>query len=68
MSPAAAIAEGDTPDDAEAARDTCLKSVRVPCGGFPEETPRSAGCTAVYTRPEDLLQRYGDPPLAERPS
>jgi HAD superfamily hydrolase (TIGR01509 family) len=63
-----AVVVGDTPYDAEAARDAGLTSVGVLCGGFPEEALRSAGCIAVYAGPEDLLRRYDDSPLAGRPS
>ncbi len=63
---AEAIVVGDTPYDAEAARDAGLKSIGVLCGGFPEEALRSAGCIAVYAGPEDLLRRYDVSPLSGR--
>jgi HAD superfamily hydrolase (TIGR01509 family) len=68
VEPHEAVVVGDTPYDAEAARDAGLKSVGVLCGGFPEEALRSAGCIAVYAGPEDLLRRYDDSPLAGGPS
>jgi HAD superfamily hydrolase (TIGR01549 family) len=63
-----AIVVGDTPYDAEAARDAGIRSVGVLCGGFPEEALRSAGCIAVYEGPADLVQRYDHSPLAGRPT
>jgi hypothetical protein len=35
----------------------------VLCGGFTEESLRSAGCIAVYRDPQDLLERYDGSPL-----
>jgi HAD superfamily hydrolase (TIGR01509 family) len=60
-----AIVVGDTPYDAEAARQAGLASVGVLCGGFPEEALRSAGCVAIFADPADLLERYGESPLAQ---
>jgi phosphoglycolate phosphatase-like HAD superfamily hydrolase len=62
--PDEAVVVGDTPYDAEAARDAGMKSVGVLCGGFPEEALRSAGSIAVYAGPADLLQNYEHSPLA----
>jgi HAD superfamily hydrolase (TIGR01549 family) len=61
-----AVVVGDTPYDAEAARNARLRSVGVLCGGFPEEALRSAGCIAVFGGPADLLDRYEDSSLAGR--
>jgi phosphoglycolate phosphatase-like HAD superfamily hydrolase len=54
---------GDTPYDAEAARAAGIACVGVLCGGFSEESLRSAGCVAVYRDPQDLLDRYDGSPL-----
>jgi HAD superfamily hydrolase (TIGR01549 family) len=59
-----AVVVGDTPYDAEAARNAGLKTVGVLSGGFSEESLRSAGCIAVYRDAEDLLKNYGTSPLA----
>ena len=58
LNPSDAVVVGDTPYDAEAARTAGMKTVGVLCGGFAEDTLRSAGCVAVYRDPEHLLQNY----------
>jgi HAD superfamily hydrolase (TIGR01509 family) len=63
ISAAEAVVVGDTPYDAEAARGAGLNCVGVLCGGFTEESLRSAGCIAVYRDPQDLLERYDGSPL-----
>jgi HAD superfamily hydrolase (TIGR01549 family) len=55
---------GDTPYDAEAARNAGLKTVGVLSGGFSEQALREAGCIAIYRDPEDLLKNYNSSPLA----
>jgi len=59
-----AMVVGDTPYDAEAARNAGLKMVGVLSGGFSERSLREAGCVAVYRDPEDLLRNYDSSPLA----
>ena len=59
-----ALVVGDTPYDAEAARNAGLKTVGVLSGGFSEQALREAGCIAVYRDPEDLLKNYASSPLA----
>ena len=59
-----ALVVGDTPYDAEAARNVGLKTVGVLSGGFSEQALREAGCIAVYRDPEDLLKNYASSPLA----
>lgn len=59
-----AVAVGDTPYDAEAARGAGLRPVGVLCGGFAEAALRSAGCLAVFRDPADLLARYDASPRA----
>jgi HAD superfamily hydrolase (TIGR01509 family) len=58
-----AVVIGDTPYDAEAARNAQMKSIGVLSGGFPEQALRDAGCIAIYRGPEDLLQHYDSSPL-----
>jgi HAD superfamily hydrolase (TIGR01549 family) len=60
-----AIVIGDTPYDAEAAGKAGIRTIGVLCGGFPEEDLRTAGCVAVYKNPTDLLENYGESPLAQ---
>lgn len=61
-----AIAVGDTPYDAQAARRLGLPIIGLLCGGFPQEELRAAGCSAIYTDPADLLARYDESPLGRR--
>ena len=50
-----AVAIGDTPYDAEAARKAGIRTIGVLCGGFPEDELRNAGCAEVYSGPAALL-------------
>jgi HAD superfamily hydrolase (TIGR01549 family) len=59
-----AVVIGDTPYDAEAARNAGLMMVGVLSGGFSERVLREAGCLAIYRDPEDLLKNYASSPLA----
>jgi HAD superfamily hydrolase (TIGR01509 family) len=64
--PREAIAVGDTPYDAEAARKAGTCTIGVLCGGFPEAELRQAGCTSIYRDPADLLEHYVDSPLVRQ--
>ena len=64
IDPHEAIVVGDTPYDAEAARNSGMEIVGVLCGGFPEDDLRRAGCVAIYRDPADLLANYDKSPLA----
>jgi HAD superfamily hydrolase (TIGR01509 family) len=64
LTPGEAVVVGDTPYDAEAAREAGVRSVGVLSGGFSEESLRSAGCIAVYRGTADLLERFDQSPLA----
>jgi HAD superfamily hydrolase (TIGR01549 family) len=64
LSRASIIVVGDSPHDAQAAARAHLGTVGVLCGGFPERVLREAGCIAIYSGPEQLLERYDDSPLA----
>ncbi len=57
------VVVGDSPHDAEAAKNAGLPSVGVRCGGFAEEDLRKAGCVAVFDGPRDLLEHYEQSPL-----
>src|SRR6201991_1763275 len=60
-----AVAIGDTPYDAEAARRAKIATIGVLCGGFTEKSLRQAGCVEVYPGPATLLACFGDSLLAE---
>ena len=64
LRPEEAVVVGDTPYDAEAARNAGLKTVGVLSGGFTEQALREAGCIAVYRDAEDLVRNYETSPLA----
>ena len=67
VEPERAIVIGDTPYDVIAARRADLRTVAVLCGGFPEQDLRAAGCVAVYSGPQDLLDHYADLEALVRP-
>jgi HAD superfamily hydrolase (TIGR01509 family) len=62
--PAAVIAVGDTPYDAEAAKKVGVSTIGLLCGGFTEMELRRAGAIAVYRDPADLLEHYAKSPIA----
>ena len=62
--PDEAVAVGDSPWDALAARRAGVRTVGVLSGGFPEGDLRDAGCIAVYRDPADLLAHFELSPLA----
>ena len=64
LKPEEAVVVGDTPYDAEAARNAGVKTVGVLSGGFTEQALREAGCIAVYRDAEDLVRNYETSPLA----
>ena len=64
LRPEEAVVVGDTPYDAEAARNAGVKTVGVLSGGFMEQALREAGCIAVYRDTEDLVRNYETSPLA----
>jgi beta-phosphoglucomutase-like phosphatase (HAD superfamily) len=61
---AAAIAIGDTPYDATAARKAGIATIGVLCGGFTEQSLRVAGCVEVYAVPGALFACFEQSPLA----
>jgi phosphoglycolate phosphatase-like HAD superfamily hydrolase len=58
-----AVAIGDTPYDAEAARKAGIPSIGLLCGGFTEADLRKGGCVAVYPGPAALLACFRASPL-----
>jgi HAD superfamily hydrolase (TIGR01549 family) len=62
---AEAIAVGDAPYDAQAARKTGLRTIGVLSGGFAESDLRKAGCAAICRDPAALLAQYQHDTLAE---
>ena len=59
-----AVAIGDTPYDASAARKAGIATIGVLCGGFTEASLREAGCADVYPGPAALFARFEDSLLA----
>jgi HAD superfamily hydrolase (TIGR01549 family) len=59
-----AVAIGDTPYDAEAARKVGIETIGVLCGGFTEDSLRKAGCVEVHPGPATLFARFGHSLLA----
>lgn len=53
-----AIAIGDTPYDAEAARKAGVRTVGVLSGGFMEAALRNAGCVDVYPGPASIFVNF----------
>lgn len=53
-----AVAIGDTPYDAEAARKAGVRTVGVLSGGFLESDLRKAGCVEVYPGPAALFTNF----------
>jgi len=66
IDPAAAVAIGDTPYDAEAAGKAGIATIGVLCGGFPEGSLRQAGCVEIYPGPAALFARFADSLLRGR--
>ena len=62
-----AVAVGDTPYDAIAARKAGIATIGVLCGGFMERSLRKAGCIEVYPGPATLFARFDDTLLAKDP-
>src|SRR3954454_3713547 len=59
-----AVAIGDTPYDAAAARKATILTIGVLCGGFTEDSLRQAGCIELYPGPAALLATFGRSALA----
>ena len=60
-----AVAIGDTPYDAIAARKAGVSAIGVLCGGFTENSLREAGCVEVYPGPGTIYARSGDTALTK---
>jgi HAD superfamily hydrolase (TIGR01549 family) len=59
-----AVAVGDTPYDAVAARKAGIQTIGVLCGGFTESSLREARCVEVYSGPATLYARFAYTALA----
>lgn len=60
-----AVAIGDTPYDAEAARKAGIETIGVLCGGFSEDSLRKAGCVEVSPGPATLFAIFKNSGLAK---
>ncbi len=60
-----AVAIGDSPYDAEAARKVKIRAIGVLCGGFTEDLLRQAGCVEVYPGPATLFASFDETLLAK---
>ena len=49
---------GDTPYDMEAAAKAGMRAIGMLCGGFPEQSLRTANCIGIYRDPAHLLEDY----------
>ncbi len=63
LDPAAAMAIGDTPYDAQSAGKAGMGTIGMLCGGFPKPDLRAAGAEAIFQDPADLLARYEESPF-----
>jgi HAD superfamily hydrolase (TIGR01509 family) len=61
-----AVAIGDTPYDAEAARKAGVNPIGVLCGGFIESALRQAGCVEVYPGPASIYCCFNASLLGKR--
>src|ERR1700760_2192776 len=59
-----AVAIGDTPYDAIAAKKAGIRTIGVLCGGFTEASLRTAGCVEVNPGPASLFARFSESILA----
>jgi HAD superfamily hydrolase (TIGR01549 family) len=59
-----AVAIGDTPYDAEAAKKAKIATIGVLCGGFTLSSLRQAGCVEIYPGPATMFARFADSLLA----
>lgn len=60
-----AVAVGDSPYDALAARKAGITTIGMLCGGFTEASLREAGCADVYPGPGALLAQFDASLLAK---
>jgi HAD superfamily hydrolase (TIGR01549 family) len=58
------VVVGDTPYDAQAARNAQLQTIGMLSGGWQEKDLREAGCIAIYRDPADLLANYENSSIA----
>lgn len=62
--PSEAVFVGDTPYDAEAARQAHVRSFGVLTGHFPRAELLGAGCSAIFLDPKSLSQALAEPEAA----
>jgi len=60
LEPDKVVVIGDTPYDADAAREAGIASIGVLCGGFKDEDIRKGGADRIYRDPQDLLARIDE--------
>jgi HAD superfamily hydrolase (TIGR01509 family) len=60
-----AVAIGDAPYDAAAARKANIMTIGVLCGGFTESSLRQARCVEIYPGPATLFVRFSGSLLAQ---
>lgn len=53
-----AVAPGDTPYGASAARKAGIVTIGVLCGGFMEASLREAGCAKIYSGPAAIFGQF----------
>lgn len=64
VEPADAVMIGDSVWDMKASRTAGVTGIGVRCGGVPDAELRSAGAEAVFDDPADLIERFGESPIA----
>jgi phosphoglycolate phosphatase-like HAD superfamily hydrolase len=68
MDPAHAVAVGDTPYDAIAAKRLEMRAVGVLTGGFPERALRESGCEQVFDQVQHICRTWRDASAATQTS
>jgi HAD superfamily hydrolase (TIGR01509 family) len=68
MNPAHAVAVGDTPYDAIAAKRLEMRAVGVLTGGFPERALRESGCEQVFDQVQHICRTWRDASAATQTS
>jgi HAD superfamily hydrolase (TIGR01509 family) len=68
IDPADAVAVGDTPYDAIAARQLKMRILGVLTGGFPEQVLRESGCEEVFDQVQHVRVTRGDASAASQTS
>lgn len=66
VKPTEAVAIGDSPYDAIAAKKLKMESIGVLSGGFPRADLKAAGCNEIFRDCADLLDRYDESMLGAK--